>query len=45
MEKETKNQQQESLNLERAYTFFMVPFYFEKDEWDAIYLRSIKKRD
>lgn len=32
-------QKTEILNLGKAYTFFMVPFYFEKDEWDAIYSR------
>ena len=34
-----KIQKENKLKVEKAYTFFMVPFYFEKDEWDAIYSR------
>lgn len=30
---------QKSLQIEKAYTFFMIPFFFEKDEWDDIYSR------
>lgn len=29
----------EPIKLGKAYTFFMIPFYFEKDEWDDIYSR------
>ncbi len=39
MEEKKKSQQQKPRTLEKAYTFFMVPFYFEQDEWDAIYSR------
>lgn len=33
---------QEPMQIEKAYTFFMVPFYFEKNEWDDIYSRLDK---
>lgn len=35
MEEKETCQQPKSLNVEKAYTFFMVPFYFE-GEWDDI---------
>lgn len=39
MEEKKASQRHEPLNLEKAYTFFMVPFCFEKEEWDVIYSR------
>ena len=40
MEKDQTNQ--ETLEPQKAYTFFIVPFYYEEGEWDAIYSRIDK---
>lgn len=36
---EEKRTNMEPIGLEKAYTFFMVPFYYDESEWDAIYSR------
>lgn len=32
-----------NLQLEKAYTFFMVPFYYENDDWDVIHEERLNK--
>jgi len=36
------NNQNNCVKIEKAYTFFMVPFYFEEGEWTAIHSRLDK---
>ena len=37
------NQSQKPLPLEKAYTFFMVPFYYQGNEWDEIHAEKLDK--
>lgn len=42
METKNFNQQLSTKKLDKAYTFFMVPFYFKKGEWKQIYSKFDK---
>ncbi len=43
MEANVINKTQEDLHLEKAYTFFMVPFYYEDDDWNIIHKERLNK--
>lgn len=34
---------QATLKLEKAYTFFMVPFYYDEGDWDIIHVTKLNK--
>ncbi|UKK58670.1 hypothetical protein L6470_09825 [Prevotella communis] len=42
MEMENLYQQQSIQKLDKAYTFFMVPFFYKKGEWEQIYSKYDK---
>lgn len=33
----------QSIQLEKAYTFFMVPFYYDEGDWDVIHVTKLNK--
>jgi len=43
MELKNLNQQLSTKKLEKAYTFFMVPFYYHGNEWDEIHQEKLGK--
>ena len=43
MDQNAINQQHDSLKLEKAYTFFMVPFYYDDDDWKIIHKERLNK--